>query len=179
MTTRSIGRKLIFALALGAFAACMAPGITDSTPPSARSRSQGIGDFGHKLIKCSTLNSESNTAVVTPLGGLVTVGGTSISIPAGALLTDATVTVTVPASKYMEVEISVEGIDHFLFELPVTVVVDYARCSDPAINLTPLTAWYVDFEDKTMLEAMPSVDNKLTRTVTFTTPHLSGYALAD
>jgi hypothetical protein len=181
MTTPSVARKVVIALTLGAVAACMAPEITDSTS-SGRSTSQSIGDFEHKLIKCPTLESASTSAVVTPLGGLLTVGGTSVSIPAGALLTDATVTLTVPASKYMEVDISVAGFDYFVFEqdFPITVTVSYARCANPALDLTPLTAWYVDFEDKQMLEEMTtSVDNKLTRTVTFTTGHLSGYALAD
>ena len=34
-------------------------------------------------------------------------------------------------------------------------------------------------DTKELLELMPSIDNKLTRTVTFTTGHLSGYALAN
>jgi hypothetical protein len=156
----------------------MAPGITD---PNIRTSgdSRAVNTLGNDLIECPTQESSSSTAVVTPLGGLVSIGGTSVSIPAGALLSDATVTVTLPASQYMEVDISVEGVDHFIFELPVTVTVSYARCSRSNIDHDPLTAWYIDSETKAMLEAMGGVDDKLTRTVTFTTGHLSGYALAD
>jgi hypothetical protein len=184
MTMKSLPRKIVLALTLGVFAACVAPGITDPTrrgDAAARANmfEQGISGFGSKLIKCDTEESATSTALVTPLGGLVSVGGTSVLIPAGALLSDATVTISVPASKYMRVDVSVEGFDHFVFEQPVTVTVDYSRCTDPNLNLTPLTAWYVDFGTKRLLEAMPSVDNKLTKTVTFTTGHLSGYALAD
>ena len=128
--------------------------------------------------------SPSNTTItasglVTPLGGVVSAGGTTITVPAGALLEATTISVTVPASNYMEIDVSVSGVDHFTFELPVAVVIDYSRCSRANIDRGPLTAWYIDSGTHEMLEAMPSIDNKLTRTVTFTTGHLSGYALAN
>lgn len=177
MTTRSIGRKLIFALALGVFAACMAPGITDSDTRGA-SALRDQSDLTD-LVECPTSEGSSSTALVTPLGGLVSVGGTSVSIPAGALLAPTTVTVTVPASQLMEIDVSVEGLDHFIFELPVTITLSYARCNRSDIDHAPLTVWYIDSATKEPLESMGGVDDKLLRTVTFTTGHLSGYALAD
>jgi hypothetical protein len=175
MTTPSVSRKILFALTLGVLAACVASGITEPTTPGASAlRDQGVAN----LIECPTSESASNSALVTPLGGLVSVGGTSVSIPAGALLAPTTVTVTVPASQYMKVDVSVEGLEHFIFELPVTITLSYDRCNRSNIDHAPLVAWYVDSEDAP-LELMGGVDNKLTRTVTFTTGHLSGYALAD
>lgn len=176
MTMPSITRKVVLALTLGAIAACMAPGITDpATPGASALRDQGVAN----LIECPSSETTSNSALVTPLGGLVSVGGTSVSIPAGALLAATTVTVTVPASQYMEVDVSVEGLEHFIFELPVTITVSYARCNRSDIDHAPLMAWYIDSETNAPLELMGGVDDKLTRTVTFTTGHLSGYALAD
>jgi len=183
MTSSSAFRKLVLASVLGAFAACAGPDIT--APPNhstaGDSASKLLGLFGErpKLLTCPTNETVANSAVVTALGGLVSAGGTTIEIPAGALLEDATVTVTVPASNYMEVDISVEGTDSFLFELPVTVTVSYDRCTRSNILSFPLSAWHIDSDSKTFLERMPSIDDKLTRTVTFTTGHLSGYALAN
>jgi hypothetical protein len=100
-------------------------------------------------------------------------------VPAGAVLVPTLIQVTTPASRYMEVDISVPGVEHFVFELPVTVTIDYGRCSRSDLDKAQLTAWYIDSETKALLEAMGGVDDKVARTVTFTTPHLSGYALAN
>jgi len=129
-------------------------------------------------IKCETEETLSTTATITPLGGIVSIGGTTISLPAGAVLAPTTFTVTVPASRYMEVDISAAGTDHFLFEQPVVVTIDYSRCTHPK-SLRPLTVWYWDSGTGELLENMAGVDNKLVRTMTFTTTHLSGYVIAD
>jgi hypothetical protein len=94
-------------------------------------------------------------------------------------LSAATVTVTVPSSNYVEIDVTVDGAEHFVFAQPVVITMSYARCSRNNIDLTPLTAWHFDQQTGELLEAMPSVDNKLLRTVTFTTGHLSGYILAN
>lgn len=129
-----------------------------------------------KLIQCPTNEAETASSVITPLGGSISLAGASIVIPAGALLEDAHVTVTIPASQYLEVEINVAGSDHFVFELPVTATISYARCSRPL--LFPISAWHIKTDTKELLEQMPSIDNKLLRSVTFTTGHLSSYALS-
>ena len=160
--------------------ACAAPDI--AAPPLQTSGEQQTllgGSSSPSLLECPGGESASASALVTTLGGTVTAGGVSIAIPAGALLQDANVTVTVPASKYVEADISVEGSEHFIFELPVVVTLSYARCTRSNIDLRPLSAWYIDSETKALLEKMPSLDNKLLRTVTFTTGHLSGYAIAN
>ena len=172
----SSGRWLFASFAtLIAVAACTAAGITGDD----RAASASLLFKTPSLVQCPVNQTSTATAVVGPLGGLVSAGGTSINIPAGALLSDQTVTVTVPQSNYMEVAISVEGAQHFVFELPVVVTLSYARCSRGDIDRSPLSVWYIDSESKELLEQMPSVDNKLTRTVTFTTGHLSGYAVAN
>lgn len=175
-------RILLLTLAASAAAvlSCASP---DITAPADRENANlfglPIGGGEPKLIECPSSESATASGLITTLGGTVSVAGAKILIPAGALLSDANVTVTVPASKYVEVDISVEGSEHFVFELPVIVTISYARCSRNNIDLSLLSAWYIDSETKALLEKMPSIDNKLLRTVTFTTDHLSGYAVAN
>lgn len=132
-----------------------------------------------KKLWCPTSTTQSATADIGPLGGIISVAGTSINVPVGALLSTVTMTVTVPASNYMEIDISVAGVDHFLFESPTTVTVNYARCTNVWLLTPPLTAWYIDSETKALISPMPSVDNRVLRTVTFTTDHLTGFILAN
>jgi hypothetical protein len=133
---------------------------------------------GPQPLVCPAQDSFSTTAEVGPLGGLLSVGGMQVSIPVGALLSSATVTLSVPASNHVEIDVSVAGSEHFVFELPIVVTVSYARCNQN-LGLDPISAWYFDQGTGELLEQMPSVDNKLLRTVTFTTGHLSGYILAN
>jgi uncharacterized membrane protein YfcA len=156
---------------------CAAPDITAPQQQREQANLLGLPRLGTpRLIECPSSESFTASSLITPLGGLISVGGVTISVPAGALLTDALMTVTVPASQFVEVEISVEGSEHFLFQVPSVVTVSYARCS--RFFLLPLSAWHIDTETKELLELMPSVDNKLLRTVTFTTEHLSSFALS-
>lgn len=132
-----------------------------------------------RLVACPSSTTESKQATIGPLGGLISLGGTSVTIPFGALLEPVTMTLTIPASTYMEIDVSVAGTNHFVFEKPIVVTLDYSRCARSNIDTTPLTVWHIDTESKTLLEPMLTVDNKLTRQAIFTTGHLSGYALAN
>lgn len=156
-------------------AACAADAIVGQSA----SRTAQIQLQESTLIQCPVNQTSTVSAVVGPLGGMVNLGTTSVEIPAGALLSPVTVTVTEPASQFMEIDVSVEGSAHFVFEQPVIVTLSYARCARGDIDLTPLSAWYIDSGTHELLEQMPGVDNKLTRTITFTTPHFSGYAVAN
>ena len=169
-------KRIVGLVLLAGFAACAGPAITDVE--SSR-RTAEIAGIGSTLIECPTSESVSASALVTPLGGVVTAGGTSISVPAGAVVVPTMITVTVPASNYMEVDITANELLHFVFEQPVTVSMSYARCTRGDIDKSPLSAWYIDKSTKSLLEAMGGVDDKVARTVTFTTGHLSGYALAN
>ena len=131
------------------------------------------------LLECPSTTGVSGGGLVGVLGGTLAVGPVQVVIPAGALLSTQSISVTVPPSTYMEIDVSVAGTEHFVFEQPITVKVDYGRCSDPGSGTSLLDVWYIDAGTKQPLERMPTVDDKLTRTVTFTTGHLSGYALAN
>ena len=165
----------IAALAAVTALACSAPAVTDVTSREASAR-ELLGSVN--LVECPANTSTSSTSIVGPLGGVVSAGGTSISIPAGALLSPVSVTVTVPESNLMEIDVSVSGSEHFVFEQPVVITLSYARCNRN-LSFTPLSVWHIDSETDEPLEFMGGVDNKLLRTITFVTPHLSGYAIAE
>lgn len=173
--------RLLAATGVAAFVACAAPDITGPRQDASDIRQSSLLGFGNKteLIECQATEPATASALIGIAGGVVSAGGVTIAIPANALLGDQLVTVSVPASRFVEVDISVEGSEHFEFQLPVLVTMSYAHCARSNINLSPLSAWYIDSETKALLEKMPSFDNKLLRSVTFSTLHLSGYAIAN
>lgn len=128
---------------------------------------------------CPVDTTASTSAVISPLGGTVSVGGTSIVLPAGAVLTNTQIELTIPASPYMEIDITANGGQGFLFSQPVTVTIDYSRCQSGVINPGPHSVWYVDLNTNALLQNMLGVDNPLTDEITFSTLHLSGYAVAN
>lgn len=132
------------------------------------------------LVQCPTDVSLTASAFLGALGGEVSAGGHRIVVPPDALplLGLSLVTLTVPPSKYVEIEVSVNGLPHFQFAQPLTLVIDYSRCSRSNIDREPLRVWYIDPVTHAFLEDMGGVDDKVARTVTFTTDHFSGYAVA-
>lgn len=170
--TRSIFAAFV---ALVVSAACSEP----TAPEPDANRFLGFGS-GSNLIECPTSTTQSTSGLISAQdGGILSVAGSTLLIPAGALLSDANVTLTVPASRYMEVHLKVEGTEHYTFQLPVVVTIGYGRCSRSNIFRSSMTAWYIDADTKALLEHMGGIDNKLLRTVTFTTPHFSAYAVAE
>jgi hypothetical protein len=134
---------------------------------------------GSGPVVCPTNTSQSATGLIDPLlGGTVAVGGTSISLPAGAVTVPTPVTVTLPVSTYMEATITANGLEHILFQLPVTITIDYSRCSRSNVDRASLSAWNVDPTTFNLIENMGGTDDKTARTVTFTTGHLSSYVIA-
>jgi hypothetical protein len=130
------------------------------------------------LVECPTQQSQSATAIVGAVGGTVSIGATSVVFPAGALTGAATIELTVPASRFVEIELKVNGQAHAQFALPVVVTIDYSRCGSNLSQKT-LTVWNIDVATKALLENMGGLDDKLTHTISFSTNHFSGYAVAD
>lgn len=130
------------------------------------------------LLQCPATQTQTATALVTTLGATLSLGGTSVRVPAGALLAATTITLTVPASQYMEIAVQANDLTSFLFQQPVSITIDYSRCPAAEANKTPLSVWHIDTQSKQLLENMGGVDDKMTHTITFTTGHLSGYAVA-
>jgi hypothetical protein len=169
---------LSIAVALAGAAACA----DRVAGPQPGDRSELLLDFFNKgptLINCPAGEAQTASALIGPLGGVLAAGNTQVVIPANAVLSPTTFNLTVPASKYVEIEVTTDASEHYVFAQPVVVTLDYGRCGRSNILRAPLTAWNIDPDTKALLEPMVSVDNKLTQTVTFTTLHFSGYAVAD
>jgi hypothetical protein len=131
------------------------------------------------LVQCPTDISLSTSVLIVSGDEEVSVGGHRIIFPPGALPLGSLVTLTAPAGKYVEIHASVNGLPDFKFDNQlVTVVIDYSRCSRANIDRAPLRVWYIDTLTKAFIADMGGVDDKTARTVTFTTDHFSGYAVA-
>lgn len=169
MIRRSRTPNLWCVLLLAALAGCGEPLPTDVRP-------RATAASAVELLECPTSVSASSSALVTPLGGTLSLGAHSVHIPAGALLQSALVTMTVPASRYMQVDFAVGDLLHYVFRKPVRVTIDYSRC---AAGVEPGSAWYVADGSLEPLERMDAVIDRERRLVTFETDHFSAYALAD
>ena len=133
---------------------------------------------GSALLVCPGSVPRYASGVVTPEhGGTVAVGGFSITLPPGAVREPHVLTLTVPESRYLEVDIRIDGHEHYVFQAPAVVTLDYSRCGISSNQLGQLTAWYIDAQTKALLENMGGVDDRPSRRITFVTPHLSGYSI--
>lgn len=167
---------VLLAMTLIAGASCTSDGPT-AAPATIGVRAAAHDESG-TLLQCPAAAADSATGVIGPLGGTLSVGGTSVVIPTDAVLSPTSFTLTVPASPYVEIEVTAGSANHFVFEKPVLVAIDYGRCGSGLLT-PPHQAWNIDPDTKTLLEKMAGVDVQLTHTVVFTTIHFSGYALAD
>jgi hypothetical protein len=100
-----------------------------------------------------------------------------MTVPAGAVPTPTRFTMAVPPGRYMELDITAEGHEHYTFARPVTIAVNYGRCRGRDIPASSLDAWYIDSDSKALIDEMDGVDHRAERTVVFSTDHLSGYIL--
>ena len=131
-----------------------------------------------RLIECPTSQVSTRSGLIGILGGTVAAAGTSISLPEGAVLVGTLIRVTVPASTYMEVDVTAGGLLSFFFQKPVTITIDYSRCPTSVTAGKTLTVWHINTQTKALIENMHGVNDPLQRKISFTTDHLSGYAIA-
>jgi hypothetical protein len=151
---------------------------SSATPPSEFLGLPGL--FGQpKLLYCPSDQPQKTSALLGINGGTLSIGGTSVTLPIGALLQDQTsVELSIPAGRYMEVDLTVNGGQHITFPQPVVVTIDYSRCNRLATLLARLSVWNIDTDTKALLQNMGGIDNKLAQSITFTTLHFSGFAIA-
>ena len=132
-----------------------------------------------RLLSCPNSVPQVGTLIADPiLGGTLTLAGNTVSIPSGAVSSVTTFIVTLPVGQYAELDVAADGLTSFLFNTPITITIDYSRCTSTASYTRTLEAWHIDEVTKALLEDMNGTDDKAARKVTFTTGHLSGYALA-
>jgi len=155
-------------------ASCGEPRAT--APGTSASRSQSASPT---IIECPTNQTSTTSGLVGVLGGIVQLGATGITIPNGALTAPTSIQVTVPASRFMEIDVSAVGFTSFLFQQPVTITIDYSRCNRNDLDPQTLQVWHIDPLTHQMLENMGGVVDTVSQQITFTTGHLSGYAVAN
>jgi len=153
-------------------------GSTSTAIPSPSSPTSPSSPSSPTLLRCPASQTQTTSAIVTTLGATVSLAGSAVRVPAGALLAATTIKLTVPASEYMEIEVRANDLTSFLFQQSVSITIDYSRCPAAEANKAPLKVWHIDTQSKQLLENMGGVDDKTTHTITFTTTHLSGYAVA-
>jgi hypothetical protein len=131
------------------------------------------------LLVCPTEDAVSARAIIGPEGGSVGVRGSSISIPAGAVAEPTRFEVVVPVSRYMKVEFSAVGQSHYEFKLPATITINYARCTNSSTTTEEaLTGAYLADDTDQVLELLGGTVDKTGHKLSFSTSHLSGYAVA-
>jgi hypothetical protein len=177
---RRVGSALAIALLVlsGSCRDATAP----ANPPQADVASKWFGfpGFGSSptLLSCPSSQTQFASGLISLDGGKLSLGGTSVTIPTGALLGPTTVELTIPAGQYMEVDLTVNNGQHITFQQPVVVTIDYSRCSRAETLWKFLSVWNIDPSTKALLQNMGGLDNKLTQSITFITPHFSGFAIA-
>lgn len=173
-----ISRRPWLALALLPFltiGACTdAPAGADPLAPDAAL----LASSGPALVECPTSTSEATTATLGTLGGSISLGGHRMTLPSLAVLLPTEFRLAAPASRFMELDITANGADSFDFAKTVTITIDYSRCTRSDIDGGALTVWQIDPVTKELIEPMGGYDDKISRTITFTTDHLSTYSLA-
>lgn len=128
-------------------------------------------------LACSVAEESAVRAEIRPEGGTVSLHGHSVYFPPGAVLEPVVVKLTVPASRYVEVDIQVNGQEHYQLARPVLATLSYERCEPSSLPRGSLSAWHIDGRTRRPVERMGSLHDRANRSVSFVTNHFSGYAL--
>ena len=175
----SILSRSASALACGVIVLVFANCSADAPTTAAASPTFSLSRVGarHDLLACAGGDDDvSVRATIGRKGGRIQLGGFVMVVPKGALRDTTTFTMKVPESKVLKVKIRARGEQHFTFEKPVSITLDYSRCLN--VPADP-TGWYVDEDTDGEIEQMPGLNNASAESFTLQTGHLSGYALAN
>lgn len=129
-----------------------------------------------RLLACAEATPQATSGLIGPLGGALDLGATRVSFPLAAVLELQLFSLAVQPGPHAAVDVHADGLPSFLFEQPITVTIDLSHCPDIT---GPLTVWHVDAATGAFLEDMGGVTDPVRRTITFQTPHLSIYAVAN
>lgn len=175
--------RAALALAALALAACSdAPTGTRAAqqiPSASLSTVAASSSDASQFVACPSTHTYSASKVIGPRGGIVAVDGSALAIPPGAVPTPTRFTFTVPASDIMQIEAHADGVEHYFFQRPVIITIDYSRCAQAVDQLPSFSAWYIDTATRNPLSWMGGVDDRLSHRLFFATDHLSGYAVSE
>ncbi len=124
----------------------------------------------------SAVRDHSPKKVIDQSGDTLNWKGHALEIPKDALSGPVTFQMFEPAAPILKLVITANGSDHLTFLKAVKLTINYARCS-PA-NLPPvLQIIRLDENDNTQDE-LGGTDNRVTKRVTTSINHLTGYSVA-
>lgn len=131
-----------------------------------------------QLLHCPQETVLTASATLDQNGGTIGVRGHEIQVPAGALPGPVLLRLTVPIGSALLLDITADEQEHYQFQEPVRISMDYGRCPGWE-GADPLSAWYYDYATGAFLENMGGSDDRPSRKFRFFTNHLSGYVIAD
>lgn len=141
---------------------------------------QGSAEVRVKPYVCKIPRPIKWSGLVTPAGGVLvskTAPKNAIYFPKHAVKRATWIEAVIPASGVLEIDIRANRQDHFVFNKPIRVTLDYGMCGPRA--QPPRNAWHWDGSSK-FFERMPGfVVNTRAKTITFETDHLTGFIIAD
>ena len=123
------------------------------------------------LLTCSPQPYAQTKAVVGPAGGTIVVGAHRLTIPAGALSSPVTITAEQMRGTVNSVRLQPAGLK---FAKAATLTLSYSNCLLPPATKRMV---YTD-EQLRILELIPSLDLRLSRSVNGSILHFSRYAVA-
>ena len=182
-----IARTSALALVALAAAACSdAPTGPRSAAPLPQSQTSAAlasispaSNSSSQYLACPSTHTFSASKVIGPRGGIVAVDGSALAIPPGAVPVPTRFTFVVPASDIMQIEAHADGVEHYVFNRPVIITIDYSRCARSADALPSFSAWYIDPGTRSALSWMGGIDDRRSHRLFFSTDHLSGYAVSE
>ena len=111
----------------------------------------------------------SETRVIGPAGGTISLGGVTLSVPKGALDRPVAITATVPAGSMLQVEFAPHGLQ---FDAPFTLTFDGVQSSD-------VVGVYFEGGVGDFVRVLQSFPTTLNGTsASFNSDHFSGYTMA-
>jgi hypothetical protein len=123
------------------------------------------------LLTCAPQQYAVTRTVVGPAGGVINVGAHRLTIPAGALSAPVAVTAEQVRGNTNSVRFQPAGLT---FAKPATLTLSYKNCLLPPLSSRVV---YTD-EQLRILELIPSLDLRLSRSVNGFIRHFSRYAVA-
>jgi hypothetical protein len=124
------------------------------------------------VFPCETPAFGSVTQVIGPRGGVIRVGPHSLYVPPRSLDAPVAITATATAGRYVRVDFQPHGLN---FRYGAVLTLSYAHCDREPTR--PKIVYVNDL--LSVLELLPSLDQRSTDKVSATIRHFSGYAFAD
>lgn len=157
-------------------AGCDAPGAALAPEGPTVEPVRSVAAATPNLLVCAEATPRAAAGRVGLRGGVLGLGATRVEFPLASVLDARGFSIALRPGPHAIVDVHADGLASFLFRRPVKVTIDLSHCPDIS---GPLTVWHLDEETGEFLENMGGVVDPVRRTITFETPHLSIYAVAN